>query len=399
MRSTIFDEAKSRTVMPFKASMAATALLLGAMAPAFGQSNSPVYIDDMWHGLYGGVNVGGGFGNSTATNNNTGNTSNQKLNFGGVVGGVQGGYNFRVAPSWIVGVEADFDGTDFNANPSTRVGTINGGMASANVSRSQDWLGTIRGRVGYNITPSWLWFVTGGFAYGEVQSSANVNIKGATVPGFAGPQNVSFSGSKSGVQTGWTFGSGSEFAIAPQLGLTFQYLYTDLGSFSYSPRVNTAAGAALVSAVKNNVTVDNSAHILRLGLNYHFGAPPPPPPEPVAAPVPPPPAPPRVFTVFFDWDKDTLTREGTGVVRQAADAFKAGGAVEIHVTGYTDRSGSVGFNQRLSERRANNVAKALAEMGVAKEQMVVSGRGENDNRVPTADGVREPQNRRVEITS
>ena len=71
--------------------------------------------------------------------------------------------------------------------------------------------------------------------------------------------------------------------------------------------------------------------------------------------------------------------------------------MQIQVTGYTDRSGSPGYNQRLSERRANNVAKALAAQGVPPAQMVVSGRGENDNRVPTADGVREPQNRRVEI--
>ena len=64
-----------------------------------------------------------------------------------------------------------------------------------------------------------------------------------------------------------------------------------------------------------------------------------------------------------------------------------------------DRSGSPGYNQRLSERRANNVAKALAALGVPQNQMIVSGRGENDNRVPTADGVREPQNRRVEIVA
>ena len=55
--------------------------------------------------------------------------------------------------------------------------------------------------------------------------------------------------------------------------------------------------------------------------------------------------------------------------------------------------------QRLSERRANNVARAMMALGVPQNQMIVSGRGENDNRVPTADGVREPQNRRVEITS
>jgi outer membrane protein OmpA-like peptidoglycan-associated protein len=85
------------------------------------------------------------------------------------------------------------------------------------------------------------------------------------------------------------------------------------------------------------------------------------------------------------------------IVHQAADAYRAGGSVQIQVTGYTDRSGSPGYNQRLSERRASAVAGALASLGVPREQMAVSGRGENDNRVPTADGVREPQNRRVEI--
>jgi outer membrane protein OmpA-like peptidoglycan-associated protein len=133
-------------------------------------------------------------------------------------------------------------------------------------------------------------------------------------------------------------------------------------------------------------------------LVYRFGPPPPPPPA-VAPPVPP--APPvaerRVFLVFFDWDRATITRDGMTIIRQAADAYKAGAPVQLQVTGYTDRSGSPGYNQRLSERRANAVAEALARLGVRRTDMVVSGRGENDNRVPTADGVREPQNRRVEI--
>jgi len=85
------------------------------------------------------------------------------------------------------------------------------------------------------------------------------------------------------------------------------------------------------------------------------------------------------------------------VIEQAAAAYRAGGYVQLMVTGYTDRSGAPGYNQRLSERRANNVAGALARLGVPRNQMAVTGRGENDNRVPTAAGVREPQNRRVEI--
>ena len=67
----------------------------------------------------------------------------------------------------------------------------------------------------------------------------------------------------------------------------------------------------------------------------------------------------KVFLVFFDWDEDTITPEGMAIIQQAADAWRAGARSQIQVTGYTDASGSPGYNQRLSERRANNVANAL----------------------------------------
>ncbi len=94
-----------------------------------------------------------------------------------------------------------------------------------------------------------------------------------------------------------------------------------------------------------------------------------------------------------------ITPQGLEVVQQAAAAWRAGASVrlQLRVTGYADRSGAPGYNQRLSERRAANVAAALARLGVPRAQMQVGGRGDNDNRVPTAAGVREPQNRRVEI--
>jgi outer membrane protein OmpA-like peptidoglycan-associated protein len=72
-------------------------------------------------------------------------------------------------------------------------------------------------------------------------------------------------------------------------------------------------------------------------------------------------------------------------------------SVSSSLTGYTDLAGSLGYNQRLSVRRADNVANTLANWGVPRSDMAVSGRGENDPGVPTALGVREPQNRRVEI--
>jgi outer membrane protein OmpA-like peptidoglycan-associated protein len=177
--------------------------------------------------------------------------------------------------------------------------------------------------------------------------------------------------------------------FAPQWSAKLEYRYTDLGSFTFNSLTNPPG-------TRVNVRLNNNNAILA-GLNFHFGAPPPPPPPmPAAAPPPPPP---KVFIVFFDWDRDTITPDGMAIIQQAAAAYQSGAPVQIQVTGYTDRSGSAGYNQRLSERRANNVAKALAGLGVPPTQMVVSGRGENDNRVPTADGVREPQNRRVEIVA
>ena len=178
--------------------------------------------------------------------------------------------------------------------------------------------------------------------------------------------------------------AGIRYNINPALAfdLDYRYLGTETPSFG-----TNFAGVKYTSGY--------SSHSVLASLSVRFGAPPPPPPPPLPpAPVP---VARKVFLVFFDWDKSTITSEGMAIIQQAAAAFRAGGPVTIQVTGYADRSGSPGYNQRLSERRANNVANALTQAGVPRQQMAVSGRGENDNRVPTADGVREPQNRRVEI--
>jgi outer membrane protein OmpA-like peptidoglycan-associated protein len=121
-------------------------------------------------------------------------------------------------------------------------------------------------------------------------------------------------------------------------------------------------------------------------------SPPPPPPPPPAPPSPPPP-----YLVFFDWNSAVVGPSGGEVIALAAQAFKAGSPVTVQVTGFTDTSGSADYNQKLSERRANAVAAVLVQDGVPQTNLVVTGRGQNDLRVPTPDGVREPQNRRVEI--
>jgi OOP family OmpA-OmpF porin len=176
--------------------------------------------------------------------------------------------------------------------------------------------------------------------------------------------------------------AGLRVPLAPNLALDLDYRYLA----TTDPTYKSPAGA--------RVTSSYATHNVLASLIYSFGAPPPPPPTlPAAMPV----VDRQVFLVFFDWDRDTITPDGMAVIRRAADAYRGGGYVQLQVTGYTDRSGSPGYNQRLSERRANNVAAALAGLGVPRTQMAVSGLGDNDNRVPTAAGVREPQNRRVEI--
>ena len=106
---------------------------------------------------------------------------------------------------------------------------------------------------------------------------------------------------------------------------------------------------------------------------------------------------PTQFLVFFNLDDATLTPEGAQVVSRAADAYKRTGAAKVAVTGYTDLSGSPSYNLALSQRRAEAVERELVRLGVPGSVIGVTAEGENDPLVPTADGVREPQNRRVAI--
>jgi OmpA-OmpF porin, OOP family len=198
-----------------------------------------------------------------------------------------------------------------------------------------------------------------------------------------------------GASTAWNFGyqgiAGIRYNINPSLAFDVDYRYFGVLETDFKTRNGplVAAGAA------NTYKAGNGSNNVMASFVLKFGAPPPPPPPPL--PPAPPPAQRKVFLVFFDWDKYSITPEGMQILQQAAAAYRSGAPVQIQVTGYTDRSGSPAYNQRLSERRAGAVATALEGLGVPRSQMAVSGRGENDNRVPTADGVREPQNRRVEI--
>jgi OOP family OmpA-OmpF porin len=119
-----------------------------------------------------------------------------------------------------------------------------------------------------------------------------------------------------------------------------------------------------------------------------------------ATPPPPPPAPaPEAQTslVFFDFNSAVLTPEARAIVRTAATNARRGTPTRIEVTGHADKSGPDAYNLRLSQRRAEAVQALLVSEGVGASNIGVAAKGEADPLVPTPDGVREPQNRRVEI--
>ena len=151
------------------------------------------------------------------------------------------------------------------------------------------------------------------------------------------------------------------------------------------------------------------SHSLLVGLTYNFGddAPPPPvevplaPPAPAPAPLPAcPPAAvtPGPFLVFFDWDKSVITAEAAAVLDRAAEQYAATGQTSIMLAGHADKSGTDAYNVGLSQRRSDAVKAYMATKGVPDGVITTEAFGESRPLVDTADGVREPQNRRVEIT-
>jgi outer membrane protein OmpA-like peptidoglycan-associated protein len=160
------------------------------------------------------------------------------------------------------------------------------------------------------------------------------------------------------------------------------------------------------SSNNSKLTSEYADHGLLFGVTYKFGSAPAPAPAPapvpVAAPAPAPkpapaPAVAKNFMVFFDFDKAQITPEAARIIQQAAGAAKSTNAIRIDLTGHTDLAGSDKYNQALSLKRANAVRDELVRQGVSNDQILVFARGKSAPLVATPDGVREPQNRRVEI--
>jgi outer membrane immunogenic protein len=211
--------------------------LAGALAPAAAAdlprqmpTKAPAYVAPYynWTGLYIGINGGGAFGDSSWSGMPTGDFDVS----GGLVGGTIG-YNWQFG-QFVAGLEGDVDWTNINGSTLANCGAI------ACETRN-DWLGTIRGRIGYafdRVLP----YVTGGVAFGNIKADR---------AGFAGVDENN---------AGWTVGGGLEFAVMSNLSLKAEYLYVDLGSVGCDAACGAPAG--------NNV--DLRTNIVRGGLNYRF---------------------------------------------------------------------------------------------------------------------------------
>ncbi|MBV8132212.1 MAG: OmpA family protein [Alphaproteobacteria bacterium] len=333
--------------------------------------------------------------------------------------GARGGYQWG---PWRLEEEYGYRRNSLSNNQSFNILGPFGNTFTTNGGRTQGQVhsNAIMTNVIYDFTLGWPITPHIGAGVGAVDVSESLSINSFTLrnpigppispatPLSVGPGGTTFGGTLlSG--SSWRFGyqgiAGIRYDFSPTVAFDLDYRY--LGTPSETIRNNSSArypfpnGNVFVNGQNVNCCAGGSftskynSNNLVASITMKFGAPPaPPPPLP---PAPPPPPPQKVFLVFFDWDKYNITPEGERIIELAAQQYKAGGSVKIQVNGYTDTTGSFGYNQRLSERRANAVAGRLAALGVARSDMAVAGHSFNDLRVPTPPGVREPQNRRVEI--
>lgn len=238
-------------------------------------AGAPLY---NWTGFYAGANIGYGSGNDRLAQTivETGarsvaisSTADSAIAPNGILGGVQFGYNWQGGRNWLVGVEADFQGSAQNDKACTPILCFTEAAANNNPALSEtdsitieqhlDYFGTLRGRVGV-VNDNILFYGTGGVALGHVTD----NVSLATA--FFGLPPAFASSSSSADLTGWVAGGGIEAALWGRWTGKLEYLYMDLGGIS-----NTLTAA--VPGIGTEVVTTTSTvrdNIFRAGINYRF---------------------------------------------------------------------------------------------------------------------------------
>jgi outer membrane protein OmpA-like peptidoglycan-associated protein len=172
-----------------------------------------------------------------------------------------------------------------------------------------------------------------------------------------------------------------EFDNGWQLGATIHHI-SNAGLDKKNPGVEIAALTLAVPLFGVHHETEAAAP---------FYTPPPPPRAVAVQPAP------LNYLVFFDFNKSDLTIDAKGIIKSASDNAAKANPTKITVTGHTDTVGSDAYNMRLSKRRAVAVEKELVHDGVPAGEIAIFAKGKRELLVPTADGVKEPQNRRVQI--
>lgn len=226
-----------------------------------------------WTGVYVGGHAGYGWHRG-----DVGVTSQDPAVFGelpftlgldksGFVGGGQVGYKWQAGPSWVTGIEADLSGAAIKGDARNNAIFTNFGVllpgAYYDARAQMQWLGTVRGRLGYLAAHGLLIYGTGGLAYGQIADTAIHDYTGT------GAAFSVFSGSSSKLKTGWTAGGGAELQLSGNWSAKFEYLFVDLGRETIAQR----RVLVLPNDPQTMFSAFNSeSHIVRLGVNYSFGS-------------------------------------------------------------------------------------------------------------------------------
>ena len=306
--------------------------------------------------------------------------------FGGIVGYDFGGFRLE-AEAGYRGANADVLTVNSGRIAAVGSGATQGGSALVGV---YDYVGgkstalsfMVNGMLDFGADDGIQGFIGGGVGVARVKSDLSVRSTG---PGFVDDSDTGFAyqaiaGVRAPISDHW------------DAGIKYRFF--------------NANNVNLIDSAGRDVRTRWRSHSLLGTLAYNFGGAEPM-PIPVAAPPPPPPPPPPVvqpvcnkgpYIVFFDWDKSDITPEAATILDNAIGAYGNCASVPIMLAGHTDRSGSTQYNQGLAERRNGSVRGYLTSHGVPDGGITAQAFGESQPRVPTADGVRELQNRRVEIT-
>lgn len=258
-----------------------------------------------WDGLYVGVNAGGILGASNSVTTSTypiyqnpdfrqtayvaarSGSTNIDVAYGGFIGGGQIGYMWNPIDRIMTGVELDFSGIAGNGNNS-RINVAqfvnytpeSYWISNTNLNKNLQYLGTVRGRLGYLITPDLLAYASGGFAYGGTSFSSTVTQIG--VPDvMTGPSTYNFDppnwfrgySNKNNARIGWNVGGGIEWMFVRGLSAKLEYIYYDLGSTTNqftSIRPDAVKPIPLAIITQSYSTTRFNGNIIRAGVNYHF---------------------------------------------------------------------------------------------------------------------------------